>query len=94
MGHGTTYDNNTFGMPRHMPEKNMQLPYLVADHSAQTNWNTLDSWCGNEHPPPQPNAEYRASSLALYMMSPDGGHTENWNDTEKISMAPAQGWHA
>lgn len=21
-------------------------------------------------------------------------YTKNWNDTEKISMAPAQGWHA
>ena len=23
--------------------------------------------------------------------SPSGGHPQNWNDTEKISMVPAQG---
>ena len=28
------------------------------------------------------------------LMSPLGSHTKIWNDTEKISMAPAQGWHA
>ena len=27
-------------------------------------------------------------------MSSSEWHTKNWNNTEKISMAPAQGWHA
>ena len=27
-------------------------------------------------------------------MEPFGVIRKNWNDTEKISMAPAQGWHA
>ena len=29
-----------------------------------------------------------------HLLEPYGVIRKNWNDTEKISMAPAQGWHA
>ena len=39
----------------------------------------------------------QVSSILLHVLwigTPSGVIRKNWNDTEKISMAPAQGWHA
>ena len=34
------------------------------------------------------------SLITSVISEPSGVIRKNWNDTEKISMAPAQGWHA
>ena len=56
----------------------------------------IPSLWGNGHPRLKQNAKSCASppSFASQYCPLRGDIRKNWNDTEKISMAPAQGWHA
>ena len=55
-----------------------------------------DLWVVGNLPKLVPQLSSRITSTHMVdgWMSPSGRHTKIWNDTEKISMAPAQGWHA